>query len=107
MLSYDQMLYIVEAVLRAVAKEPRLLNWVIGSARQIGEARWRARVLLSILEGLKGDPAQLAANGPRLLLLAGAAAADLMNPAEQDTLLASVAEVAERAGLPIPQKGGA
>lgn len=106
-LSYDQMLHVVEAVLRGVAKEPRLLNWAIGSAQRIGDPQWRARVLLSMLEGLKGDPAQLAANGPRLLLLAGAAAADLMNPAEQDMLLASVAEVAERAGLPIPQKGGA
>lgn len=65
----------------------RDIGWAIGSVQQISAAPWSAHMLLSLLNGLKDDPARLAAIGPQLLLLAGAAAVP--------------------AALPFPQKGGA
>lgn len=71
----------------AAVQSLRDIGWAIGSAQQISAPPWCAHMLLSLLDGLKGDPTRLAAIGPRLLLLAGAAAAP--------------------AALPLLQKGGA
>ncbi|MFO1372955.1 MAG: hypothetical protein U1F42_11405 [Candidatus Competibacteraceae bacterium] len=70
----------------AALRSLRDISWAIGSAQQISAPPWCAHMLLSLLNGLKDDPARLAAIGPRLLLLAGAAAAP--------------------AALPLLQKGG-
>lgn len=71
----------------AAVQSLRDIGWAIGSAQQISAPPWCAHLLLSLLDGLKGDPARLDVIGPRLLLLAGAAAAP--------------------AALPLLQKGGA
>ena len=71
----------------AALRSLRDIGWAIGSVQQISAAPWSAHMLLSLLNGLKDDPARLAAIGPQLLLLAGAAAVP--------------------AALPFPQKGGA
>lgn len=78
---------IAPLVLDAALRSLRDIGWAIGSVQRISATPWSAHMLLSLLNGLKDDPARLAAIGPRLLLLAGAAAAP--------------------AALPLLQKGGA